>query len=63
MINKILILCSLFPFAFSMTGVNLAKLMDERKKPTDIKSIITMKIENKKGKIRTSSIKSFSKKN
>ena len=49
MINKILILCSLFSFAYSITGIELAKLMDERKNPIDIKSTITMKIKNKNG--------------
>jgi len=63
MINKILILCSLFSFAYSITGIELAKLMDKRKNPLDMKSTINMEIKNKKGRIRTSSIKSISKNN
>ena len=47
----------------SMTGYDLALSIEQKDKPIDIKSTITMKIKNHKGKIRTSSIKSIAKDN
>ena len=46
---------------FSMTGLELAKLMDSRDKPLDIKSINTMTLTNKKDKKRVLELISMSK--
>ena len=42
-----------FAFIFSMTGLELATLMDKRDKPVDIKSSSTMELIKKNGKKRT----------
>ena len=49
--------------SFSMTGDELAILMDNRDAPKDISSELNMEIINKKGRKRTSKIKSISKDN
>lgn len=45
----------------SQTGYDIAKRMDERKEPTDLKADLTMVLTNAKGKTRTSTIRSVSK--
>ena len=62
-IKNILVIFLLFSLIFSITGIELAELIDNRDNPIDIKSTISMEIKNKKGKVRTSSIKSISKNN
>jgi len=44
-----------------MTGLDLAQLMESREKPNDIKSVNTMVLTNKKGKIKTLELISISK--
>ena len=50
-------------YTFSMTGLELAQLVDSRQKPKDVKSINTMLLTNKKGKIKTLELISMSKDN
>jgi len=50
-------------WSLSMTGLNLAQLLESREKPNDIKSINTMVLTNKKGKIKTLELISMSKDN
>ena len=50
-------------YSLSMTGLNLAQLLESREKPNDIKSINTMVLTNKKGKIKTLELISMSKDN
>ena len=48
-------------YVFSMTGLDLAQLVESREKPNDIKSVNTMVLTNKKGKIKTLELISMSK--
>ena len=57
----IIILFFMSTWSFSMTGLDLAQLIDSREKPNDIKSINTMVLTNKKGKIKTLELISMSK--
>ena len=59
----IIILLFISNWCFSMTGLDLAQLIDSRMKPKDIKSINTMLLTNKKGKIKTLELISMSKDN
>ncbi len=55
---------SLFIFShilFGLTGIELAQKVENRISPNDMKSTMTMVLTNKKGKTRTSSIRSYSK--
>ena len=47
----IIIILFMTAYSLSMTGLDLAQLLDSREKPNDIKSINTMVLTNKKGKI------------
>jgi outer membrane lipoprotein-sorting protein len=53
----VLIVC----FAFSQTGYEIAKKINDKQKPNDMKADLTMVLTNKKGKTRTSTIRSISK--
>ena len=57
----IIILFFMSTWSFSMTGLDLAQLIDSREKPNDIKSVNTMVLTNKKGKIKTLELISMSK--
>ena len=57
----VIILLFISNYCFSMTGLDLAQLIDSRMKPNDIKSINTMVLTNKKGKIKTLKLISMSK--
>ena len=59
----IIILLFMTAYSLSMTGLNLAQLLESREKPNDIKSINTMVLTNKKGKIKTLELISMSKDN
>ena len=48
-------------FGFSQTGLEIAQKIDKKKKPNDMKVDLTMVLTNKKGKTRTSTIRSISK--
>jgi outer membrane lipoprotein-sorting protein len=48
-------------FAFSQTGYEIAKKVNDKQKPNDMKADLTMVLTNKKGKTRTSTIRSISK--
>ncbi|NHZ85516.1 MAG: outer membrane lipoprotein-sorting protein [Planctomycetia bacterium] len=48
-------------FAFSQTGLEIAQQIDEKEKPKDMKADLTMVLTNKKGKTRSSTIRSISK--
>ena len=48
---------------YAITGLELAKLINEKENPVDMKSNLTMTLTNKKGKERTFKIRSFSKDN
>ena len=58
-----IILLFMTAWSLSMTGLNLAQLLESREKPNDIKSINTMVLTNKKGKIKTLELISMSKDN
>ena len=47
-------------FSFSQTGLEVAQQIDEKEKPIDMKADLTMVLTNKKGKSRTSTIRSIS---
>jgi hypothetical protein len=47
--------------AFGLTGLDVAKAVDTRKEPRDMRSTLTMVLTNKRGKTRTSTIRSVSK--
>jgi outer membrane lipoprotein-sorting protein len=47
--------------AFGLTGYDVAKAVDSRKEPKDMKATLTMVLTNKRGKTRTSTIRSVSK--
>ena len=57
----ITILLSIITYAFSITGLELAELIESREKPNDIKSINTMVLTNKKNKVKTLELISISK--
>ncbi len=59
----IIILLFMTAYSLSMTGLDLARLLESREKPNDIKSINTMVLTNKKGKIKTLELISMSKDN
>ncbi|MDP6569646.1 MAG: outer membrane lipoprotein-sorting protein [Candidatus Marinimicrobia bacterium] len=58
---KLISVIYLLTFCFALDGTELARLMDIRKTPKDSKADLTMVLTNKKGKQRTSTIRSFSK--
>jgi outer membrane lipoprotein-sorting protein len=58
--KKIIVLL-LLGWIFALTGDELAKQIDNRKKPSDSKVDLIMTLINKKGKARSSSLRSFTK--
>ena len=46
---------------FSQTGFDIAKQIDEKQQPNDMKTNLTMVLTNKKGKTRTSTLRSVTK--
>ena len=56
----IIILLFMTAYSLPMTGLDLAQLLESREKPNDIKSINTMVLTNKKGKIKTLELISMS---
>jgi len=56
---KLLVLLSI-SFVYSQTGLEIARMLDEKKSPKDMESTLTMKLVNSKGKSRISSMKSIS---
>ena len=48
-------------FAVSQTGLEIAQKVDDKQNPKDMKADLTMVLTNKKGKTRTSTIRSISK--
>lgn len=48
-------------YVFSQTGLEIAKQIEEKQKPKDMKADLTMVLTNKKGKTRKSTIRSISK--
>lgn len=53
----VLIVC----YTYSQTGLEIAKQIEEKQKPKDMKADLTMVLTNKKGKTRVSTIRSISK--
>ena len=51
----------LIGWVFALTGDELAQKMDDRKTPSDSKVDLIMTLTNKKGKIRSSSLRFISK--
>jgi len=51
----------LVSYLFSQTGLEIAQQIDEKEKPFDMKADLTMVLTNKKGKTRSSTIRSISK--
>lgn len=47
--------------SFSQTGYDIAKQIDEKQQPKDMKTNLTMVLTNKKGKTRTSTLRSITK--
>jgi len=60
-INPLLIIPIFLGSLFAITGKELAVIMDHRKTPNDMISDMSMILTNKKGKTRTSAIRSFAK--
>ena len=58
---KIILLLFYITSLYGLTGIELAKKMEDRLKPNDLKSKNTMILTNKKGKIKTSKLISKSK--
>ena len=48
-------------YVFSMTGLELAQLVESREKPKDVRSLNTMLLINKDGRIKTLELISMSK--
>ena len=48
-------------YVFSMSGLELAQLVESREKPKDVKSLNTMLLINKDGRIKTLELISMSK--
>lgn len=48
-------------FVFSQTGLEIAQKIDKKQKPKDMKADLSMVLTNKKGKTRSSTIRSISK--
>ena len=48
-------------YTYSQTGLEIAKQIEEKQKPKDMKADLTMALTNKKGKTRESTIRSISK--
>ena len=59
--KHIIILLSIITYAFSITGLELAQLIESREKPNDIQSINTMVLTNKDNKVKTLELISISK--
>lgn len=59
--TKILSIILLVSLTVAQTGYDIAKQIDEKEKPKDMKADLTMILTNKKGKTRTSTIRSISK--
>ena len=55
------IIALIVSLAFSQTGLEIAQQIDEKEKPADMKADLTMVLTNKKGKTRSSTIRSISK--
>ena len=55
------VLVLLVSYLFSQTGLEIAQQIDEKEKPMDMKADLTMVLTNKKGKTRSSTIRSISK--
>ena len=58
---KILVIVIFLKNLFAMSGLELAKLLDKRLKPNDIKSVNTMILTNKDNKKKTLELISISK--
>ena len=59
-IAKLILIFILLQSLFALSGKELAKLMDDRETPEDMKSTMSMVLTNKNGKIRSSQIRSYS---
>lgn len=59
--KKFIMIILIVSWAFPLTGIELAQLMDDRETPLDIKVNLVMTLTNKKGKTRTSSLRSITK--
>jgi len=57
----ILITTLLISYLFGQTGLEIAQKIDERETPKDMKVNLTMELINKKGKTRSSTLRSISK--
>jgi len=55
------IIVLLVSYVYSQAGYEIAKQIEEKQKPNDMKADLTMVLTNKKGKTRTSTIRSISK--
>lgn len=51
----------IFSFGFAQTGLEIAQKVDDREAPKDMKVNLTMKLTNKKGKTRASTLRSVAK--
>ena len=60
--NKFIITFTiLISYLFGQTGLEIAQKIDERDAPKDMKVNLTMLLTNKKGKTRSSTLRSISK--
>lgn len=60
-LSVVISLIMLPSLAFGLTGLDVAKAVDTRKEPRDMKATLTMVLTNKRGKTRASTIRSVSK--
>ena len=61
--KNIILIVALISILFSQTGYEIAKQVNDKSKPKDMKADLRMVLTNKKGKTRTSTIRSISKDN
>ncbi|MFQ6609219.1 MAG: outer membrane lipoprotein-sorting protein [Fidelibacterota bacterium] len=59
--GSLLLLAGIFTFLSAQTGYEIAKSVDERPEPKDMKSDMTMILTNSKGQTRTSTLRMVSK--
>ena len=59
--KQIIVMSLILNFIFTQTGYEIAQKVERKKSPKDMKANLTMVLTNKKGKTRSSTIRSISK--
>jgi len=57
----LLLFTSIFTFLYAQSGYEIAKSVDERREPKDMKTDMTMVLTNSKGQTRTSTLRTVNK--